>query len=173
MGATTKTPNYGLPLFLPGDKPSWLSDVNEAFKSCDTVFNPCNPAPHDIPYHYPFKERFLTPKEDVIDFSCVRAYDLGFATLLTGSIIIRGLVGKTELAVATSVNNLAHTLITLQRARKTMLYGIWGNNSRLSAVPITVRMRNTATRTIIDLLRQDDGLTTSPRYGLIPLNLLF
>lgn len=36
MGATSKTPFMGLPQFVEGDKPSWLTDVNDAMLKIDT-----------------------------------------------------------------------------------------------------------------------------------------
>lgn len=35
--ATNKTPNYGLPIFIDSDKPSWLVDWNGAMTELDTV----------------------------------------------------------------------------------------------------------------------------------------
>lgn len=40
MSHTNSTTNYGLPQFLTGDKPAWLTDVNNAFSDIDTaVYN--------------------------------------------------------------------------------------------------------------------------------------
>lgn len=36
MGASNFTPNYQLPQWLNGDKPSWLGDMNTAFSDIDT-----------------------------------------------------------------------------------------------------------------------------------------
>lgn len=37
FNATNKTPNYGLPIFIDNDKPSWLVDWNGAMTELDTV----------------------------------------------------------------------------------------------------------------------------------------
>lgn len=37
FNATNKTPNYGLPIFIDSDKPSWLVDWNGAMTELDTV----------------------------------------------------------------------------------------------------------------------------------------
>lgn len=37
FNATNKTPNYGLPIFIASDKPSWLVDWNGAMTELDTV----------------------------------------------------------------------------------------------------------------------------------------
>lgn len=37
FNATNKTPNYGLPIFIESDKPSWLVDWNGAMTELDTV----------------------------------------------------------------------------------------------------------------------------------------
>lgn len=37
FNATNKTPNYGLPIFIGSDKPSWLVDWNGAMTELDTV----------------------------------------------------------------------------------------------------------------------------------------
>lgn len=37
MGHTNSTPNYSLPQFLGGDKPAWLTDVNQAYSAIDTA----------------------------------------------------------------------------------------------------------------------------------------
>lgn len=40
MSHTNSTTNYGLPQFLTGDKPAWLTDINNAFSDIDTaVYN--------------------------------------------------------------------------------------------------------------------------------------
>lgn len=40
MSHTNSTTNYGLPQFLTGDKPAWLTDINNAFSDIDiAVFN--------------------------------------------------------------------------------------------------------------------------------------
>ena len=35
MSSTNKTPNYNLPQFINNDKPSWLTDINQAFNDID------------------------------------------------------------------------------------------------------------------------------------------
>ena len=37
FNATNSTPNYGLPIFIDSDKPSWLVDWNGAMTELDTV----------------------------------------------------------------------------------------------------------------------------------------
>lgn len=37
MSHTNSTTNYGLPQFLTGDKPAWLTDINNAFSDIDTA----------------------------------------------------------------------------------------------------------------------------------------
>ena len=40
MSHTNSTTNYGLPQFLTGDKPAWLTDINNAFSDIDTgIYN--------------------------------------------------------------------------------------------------------------------------------------
>ena len=40
MSHTNSTTNYGLPQFLTGDKPAWLTDINGAFSAIDTgIYN--------------------------------------------------------------------------------------------------------------------------------------
>ena len=39
MSHTNSTTNYGLPQFLTGDKPAWLTDINNAFSDIDTAVN--------------------------------------------------------------------------------------------------------------------------------------
>lgn len=37
MAHTNETPNYQLPQFIGTDKPSWLTDINNAFETIDTA----------------------------------------------------------------------------------------------------------------------------------------
>jgi len=39
MAHTNSTTNYGLPQFLPTDKPAWLTDINGAFADIDTAID--------------------------------------------------------------------------------------------------------------------------------------
>jgi len=38
MGATNRTPNKQLPIFIDDDKPSWLGDFNDAMYKIDAEF---------------------------------------------------------------------------------------------------------------------------------------
>ena len=38
MGHTSQTPNKQLPQFADDDKPTWLGDVNEAYRKIDAEF---------------------------------------------------------------------------------------------------------------------------------------
>ena len=39
MAHTNSTANYGLPQFIPTDKPAWLTDINGAFSDIDTAID--------------------------------------------------------------------------------------------------------------------------------------
>ena len=47
MSHTNSTPNYGLPQFVPTDKPFWLTDINGAFSDIDTAIDAAKDAADD------------------------------------------------------------------------------------------------------------------------------
>lgn len=108
--ATNKTPNYGLPIFIDTDKPSWLVDWNGAMTELDTVIK-------DISTSEEANENLITTANANIakinnTIEEIQAYN----TALTNRVVtLEGKTNKLESEYNTVINDLqAQNRLVLQ-----------------------------------------------------------